>query len=133
MTRETWMERTLADEIVNIDDEIAAWHDAPEPSRGQSFSALPTWLGMTEAEYGLFVAKRHALPAIVGRRAATERKAWARLVTAAVADMDSLHMVATDPTEESAADHGEKNAAYWAAVRALRDLGVDVDALLGDT
>lgn len=59
-------------------------------------------------------------------------KAWARLVRAAADDIDSMHLSAADPTEENVAEHSRKNAEYWAARRALRDLGVDADALLAE-
>lgn len=56
--------------------------------------------------------------------------AWARLVVAAADDASSLATCADDPSETNVAEHAEKNAAYWAAVQALRDLKVDVDELL---
>lgn len=61
--RRSWMIRTLAGKVVNINDEIDAWHDSPEDDVD-----LPTWLGMTGEEYDMFFVKPHALPAIVARR-----------------------------------------------------------------
>lgn len=59
-----------------------------------------------------------------------EREAWARLVCAATADMDSMHMAAATPTEENIQDHARKNEDYWHAHQALRDQGVPLDRLL---
>lgn len=59
-----------------------------------------------------------------------ERKAWARLVNATVAEQDAMAMFAATSTEKSAVAHGEAFDKYAAAKQALRDLGVDVDNLL---
>ena len=59
-----------------------------------------------------------------------ERAAWARFVRAAQADMRTLCELAESTTEENLDKHDQANKSYWSAVQALRDLGVDVDALL---
>jgi hypothetical protein len=105
------MERTLAVEVVDIDDEISAWH-----SSAIYQGELPEWLGLTGEEYTLFVEQPRALPAIVAQRATMERAAWARLVKAQRAYIGGV------------GPFGD----YEAAKQDLRDLGVDVDALLAD-
>ena len=65
VSRKTWMERMVADETVDIDDEIDEWHDGTEEMAGRG---LPQFLGLTDEEYALFVERPSALPEIVERR-----------------------------------------------------------------
>lgn len=117
--RKTWMERTLAGETVNIDDEISAWHECPETP----LPHLNRWLGMTGEEYAVFVNGPEALPAIVGRRATKERAAWARLVRAVEIRWRE---------DIQGAAQAEYLREIGAAKADLRAVGVDVDALLRD-
>lgn len=64
--RKTWMDRTLAGEVVDVDDEIAAWRET------DTALDLAEWLGMTDAEYDAFATcAPHALSAIVALRRET--------------------------------------------------------------
>ena len=61
----TFVERALAGEVLDlgtIDDEIDQWHSAP------GSMSLPKWLGMTDAEYQLFVERPEALKIILMAR-----------------------------------------------------------------
>jgi hypothetical protein len=62
----TFADRVLSGEVYDldvIDDEIAAWHEA-----GGAGCDLHEWLGLTEAEYALFVEQPAALRPIFAAR-----------------------------------------------------------------
>ena len=78
------------------------------------------------------LAAAEKVPALAAEQDARD-DAWARLVKAAASDMDAMHMSAADPTDTTVEEHAQKTAEYWTAVKALRDLGVNVDDLLRAT
>jgi hypothetical protein len=62
--RRTFTDRCLGGEalVEDIDDAIEQWH------AGDARCSLPEFLGLTEAEYALFVENPHALKAIIYAR-----------------------------------------------------------------
>lgn len=59
----TFIQRLLEGEVVDVDDEIEAWHSGPD-------SGVPLWefLGMTEAEYQTFIEIPDSIPLIIASR-----------------------------------------------------------------
>lgn len=58
--RRTYLDKRIAGECIDIDEEIGAWHDA-EGCKCQ----LSEWLGFTDKEYALFVTKHLTLEEII--------------------------------------------------------------------
>lgn len=58
------MQGALAGDVVDIDDEITAWHKRD----GGFVYSLAEWLGMTREEYAGFIVAPDALPELLARR-----------------------------------------------------------------